>query len=223
MSSSPQNQHKFPRPPSLSLQPNGTAQIDQPSSGTAPKSQKQMTKAERREMQERQRAAKAAKAATTGPQTGGPTAKPPRSAASTSPNLKKSGRGSESPLQTRGSLVAGPSVPSSKNIKESKAAAAAEEAAGRSRGLRIFSHFALQKPVVLVTKGDVHPAIVRLGLMFADFKICGANARCIATLSIFKRVGRPRRQYGVATLIDILGRSYKTTQPHQTTLCQDTS
>jgi translation initiation factor eIF-2B subunit delta len=65
----------------------------------------------------------------------------------------------------------------------------AEEADGRSRGLRIFSHFALQKPVVHVAKGNVHPAIVHLGLMFAEFRICGANARCIATLSVFRRVG----------------------------------
>lgn len=64
----------------------------------------------------------------------------------------------------------------------------AEEADGRSRGLRIFSHFALQKPVVHVAKGNVHPAIVHLGLMFAEFRICGANARCIATLSVFRRV-----------------------------------
>ena len=215
------NQHKHPRPLSLSLQTNGTSQNDHTSSGTAPKSQKQMTKAERREMQERQRAAKAAKAAEAGPQTGGPISKPPRSPASSNP--KKSSKGSESPLQARGSLAAGPSVPSSKSTKELKAAAAAEEAAGRSRGLRIFSHFALQKPAGHVAKGDVHPAIVRLGLMFAEFEICGANARCIATLTIFKRVGRPFGQYSVATLIGILGRSYKTTQLRRITLCQDTS
>jgi translation initiation factor eIF-2B subunit delta len=191
MSSIPQNQHRYPGPPSLSLQSNPTGQNDQSYSGAPPKSQKQMTKAERREIQERQRAAKATKAATTGPQTGGTTTKSPRSAAPTPPNQKKSGRGSESPVQARGFLAAGPSAPSGKSTKESKAAAAAEEAAGRSRGLRIFSHFAFQKPVVHLTKGDVHPAIVRLGLMFAGFKICGANARCIATLSVFKRVGRP--------------------------------
>ncbi|KAH9999370.1 hypothetical protein BJV77DRAFT_939808, partial [Russula vinacea] len=132
------------------------------------KSQKQLTKAERRELQERQRAAKAA-------QTGSSTVKQQRS---------------EGPVQGKSSLSTGPSGPPNKSTKESKptAAAAAEEAAGRSRGLRIFSHFALQKSVGHVAKGDVHPAIVRLGLMFAEFKICGANARSIATLSIFKRV-----------------------------------
>jgi translation initiation factor eIF-2B subunit delta len=158
-------------------------QNDPSPAGVAQKSQKQLTKAERRELQERQRAAKAAQA-------GGSTDKQPRPTAPAS-HPKKSGKGGESAVQGRGSLGAGPSGPPNKSTKESKptaAATAAEEAAGRSRGLRIFSHFALQKSVVHVAKGDVHPAIVRLGLMFAEFKICGANARSIATLSVFKRV-----------------------------------
>ncbi len=142
-----------------------------------------MTKAERRELQERQRAAKAAQA-------GGPTVKQPHPTAPGSSHPKKGGKGSEGPVQGKGPSAAGPSGVPNKSTKESKAAAAAaaEDAAGRSRGLRIFSHFALQKPVGHVPKGDVHPAIVRLGLMFAEFKISGANARSIATLSEFKRV-----------------------------------
>ena len=164
-------------------QTNVTGQNDPPPAGVAQKSQKQLTKAERRELQERQRAAKAA-------QTGGSTDKQPRPTAPASSHPKKSGKGGEAPVQGKGSLATGPSGTPNKSTKESKptAAAAAEEAAGRSRGLRIFSHFALQKSVVHVAKGDVHPAIVRLGLMFAEFKICGANARSIATLSVFKRV-----------------------------------
>jgi translation initiation factor eIF-2B subunit delta len=171
--------HRHTRAPE---QANGTGQNDPPPQGAAQKSQKQMTKAERRELQERQRSAKAAQA-------GGLTAKQPQPTAPASSHHKKGGKGSEGSMQGKGSLAAGPSGPPNKSMKESKAAAAAaEEAAGRSRGLRIFSHFALQKPVVHVAKGDVHPAIVRLGLMFAEFKISGANARSIATLSVFKRV-----------------------------------
>ena len=192
---------KHNRAPSLSLQTHGTAQTDSSSAKPAPKSQKQMTKAERRELQERQRAAKAAaaatKAPTTGTQTGGPAAKQPHQIPSTSSHPKKSSKGGESPVQAKGSLAVGPSGPPHKSTKESKAAA--EDSAGR--GLRIFSHFALQKPVGHVAKGDVHPAIDRLGLMFAEFKICGANARCIATLSIFKRVRFPQWLCGLATLM----------------------
>ena len=194
--------HGHPKAPS---QTNGTGQND---TGTAQKSQKQMTKAERRELQERQRAAKAAQA-------GSPTAKQPHPTAPASSHPKKGGKGIEGSVQGKGSLAAGSSAPHNKSLKESKAAAAAaaDEAAGRSRGLRIFSHFALQKPVGHVAKGDVHPAIVRLGLMFAEFKISGANARSIATLSVFKRVRLLLWAYGIVPLIRTLGRSYKTTQP----------
>ena len=195
MSSNPQTQNKHHKAPSLSLQTNGPGQNDPPA-GAAQKPQKQMTKAERREMQERQRAAKAVKAAATGPQPGGSQAKPTHPTPSASSHPKKTGK--ESPVQTRGSLVAGLSGLPNKSAKESKAAAAAEEAAGRSRGLRIFSHFALQKSAGHAPKGDVHPAIVRLGLMFAEFKICGANARCIATLSVFERVSPSPWLRGIA-------------------------
>jgi len=56
-----------------------------------------------------------------------------------------------------------------------------------SHGLRIFSHFGQPKPVAQV-KGDIHPTIIRLGLLFSEFKVSGANARCIATLTAFKQV-----------------------------------
>ncbi len=177
-----------------------------------------MTKAERRELQERQRAAKAAQA-------GGATAKQPHPTAPASSHPKKGGKGTESPVQGKSSLAVGSSGPPNKSTKESKAAAAAaaEEAAGRSRGLRIFSHFALQKPVGYVAKGDVHPAIVRLGLMFAEFKISGANARSIATLSVFKQVRLLPWTYGIVPLIGISGRSYKTTQRPRITRFRGTS
>ncbi|CAG8591843.1 1678_t:CDS:2 [Ambispora gerdemannii] len=35
---------------------------------------------------------------------------------------------------------------------------------------------------------EIHPAVLVLGLQFAEYKICGANARCIATLTAFKKV-----------------------------------
>ena len=181
--------------------------------------QKQTTKAERRELQEKQRAAKVAKAAA-GSQPGGPAAKPPHSVAAVSQNTRKSSKGLETPSQGRGPLAAGPSGSSTKTTKDSRVATT-EEAGGRSRGLRIFSHFALQKPASHVAKGNVHPAIVHLGLMFADFRICGANARCIATLSVFRRVGSLCRLNRTIGLI-IRRRSYKTTQHPRTTRSRGT-
>lgn len=162
----------------------------------ANKSQKQMTKAERREMQEAQRAAKAAKtAAGGGSQQGGggkttgvKQAQQQLSNSSTA-QQKKGGRG-EGVGSTKGGVVVTAATTGKIGKGESSKAAAAgsEIAIGRSRGLRIFSHFALQKTQSHVPKGDIHPAIARLGLKFAEFKICGANARCIATLSAFKEV-----------------------------------
>ncbi|ETW84272.1 hypothetical protein HETIRDRAFT_62989 [Heterobasidion irregulare TC 32-1] len=156
-----------------------------------------MTKAERRELQEQQRAAKAAAKASGVPQasqgasasakgTGNKQAQP---STPTSSGQKKGARG-EAPapslVQARGGALV---VAAAKGTKDAKAGVnAAEGAVGRSRGLRIFSHFALQKTASHVIKGDIHPAIVRLGLKFSEFKICGANARCIATLSAFKQV-----------------------------------
>ncbi|TFY77630.1 hypothetical protein EWM64_g6383 [Hericium alpestre] len=180
---------------------NGTGEPSS-SSGAAPqqKSQKQMTKAERRALQEQQRAAKAAKAAADGAPNAGGGGKAGNAnvkgaagkqalgqpAANAAPAPRKASRALEGQTQpgkgsTAVSAVAG-------KAKEVKVVAGAEDVSGRSRGLRIFSHFALQKTSSHVVKGDVHPAVVRLGLLFSEFKICGANARCIATLTAFKQV-----------------------------------
>lgn len=41
-----------------------------------------------------------------------------------------------------------------------------------------------------IHKEQIHPSILRLALQYADFRIVGANARCIAMLEAFKDVGR---------------------------------
>lgn len=127
--------------------------------------QKSMTKAERRELQEKQRAAKAA--------------------------LKAQGGAGQSKAAATPQKKAQPGETSKHGALTGKdTATVMDNAAGGqsvSRSLRIFKHFGLPKPVSQV-KGDIHPAIVRLGLLFSEFKICGANARCIATLSAFKTV-----------------------------------
>ncbi|KAF8897242.1 hypothetical protein BD779DRAFT_1489797 [Infundibulicybe gibba] len=143
----------------------GATQI--PSTSGGQPSQKSMTKAERRELQEKQRAAKAL--------------------------LKQ-----QQPQQVQPSPKKAPAAQESHAKQPAKQQQATSQAAGsisnmqdetnlRIRGLRIFSHFGLPKMVGQV-KGDIHPAIVRLGLLFAEFRICGANARCIATLTAFKTV-----------------------------------
>ncbi|KAG6868465.1 hypothetical protein C0993_002440 [Termitomyces sp. T159_Od127] len=145
---------------------------------TSQPSQKSMTKAERRELQERQRAAKLAqKTAQGGPSAGKESnqSKPPRTP---STSQKKSGD------TNTNSAAKLPQVKETTNYP----AAAADDNTAVSRGLQIFSHFGLPKPIGHAIKGDIHPAIIRLGLLFSEFRICGSNARCIATLTAFKSV-----------------------------------
>lgn len=139
------------------------------------KSQKQMTKAERRELQERQRAAKAEKTVGNNAQKS-----TPRPAGQKPPALDKT-----TIQKSRRLSVAVPPTPGKGKDKD-PLAAQADDLAGRARGLRIFSHFDHTKPSS--SKGDIHPAIARLALQFSEFKISGANARCIATLTAFKTV-----------------------------------
>ncbi|KAJ7688446.1 hypothetical protein B0H17DRAFT_1068765 [Mycena rosella] len=139
-----------------------------PSTSSSQPSQKSMSKAERRELQEKQRAAKIAQKQ-----------QPPGDA----PNKPKSKPKPVAPQN--------PTQPSGADASRSKDATSAPtmDAAemSKSRNLRIFSHFGLPKHGPGL-KGDIHPCIVRLALQFSEFKICGANARCIATLTAFKTV-----------------------------------
>ncbi|KAI0772629.1 hypothetical protein BC629DRAFT_1529085 [Irpex lacteus] len=143
-----------------------------------------MSKAERRELQEKQRAAKAAaKAAGTSQPSQKPAAKQPPISGSSNATPKKGGKPVDpAPPRT-------PATPSGRQPRDAKMATTTLTETGpiNARGLRIFSHFGLPKPVSLA-KGDIHPVILRLALQFSDFKITGANARCIATLTAFKTV-----------------------------------
>ena len=145
-------------------------------------SQKSMTKAERRELQEKQRTAKAALKQHP-PQT-------PQATKKETPQSKQQPGGG--PVKTKP-----PATPHRKSFlsespwkglsKDANLLAGEDPASVHSHGLRIFSHFGQPKSVALV-KGDIHPSIIRLGLLFSEFKIAGANARCIATLIAFKQV-----------------------------------
>ncbi|KAF8974659.1 translation initiation factor eIF2B delta subunit [Flammula alnicola] len=160
-----------------------------PSAGGKPQgqpAQKTMTKAERRELQEKQRAAKAAlkqqPSQNPGKQQqkgGGGTMAQPKTKPPPTPQKKTFGADVNVAKQYASTLKDGGAT-----------AATAEDLSAKqvSHGLRIFSHFGQPKPVGHTVKGDIHPAIIRLGLLFSEFKICGANARCIAMLTAFKQV-----------------------------------
>lgn len=144
--------------------------------------QKTMTKAERRELQEKQRAAKAVlKQQPPGKQTqqGG---NPPSTSGGQKPKVPATPQ-----KKTFIAEATGGRLPS-KDTGASGAPAEDMPAKQVSHGLRIFSHFGQPKPIGHTVKGDIHPAIIRLGLLFSEFKICGSNARCIAMLTAFKQV-----------------------------------
>lgn len=137
-----------------------------------------MTKAERREMQEKQRAAKKEKEA----------------AGETTP---AKGKGkvahASAPMNSPvpGSPVAARGAPSSSQLNTGRAVqVTGQQGLDGPRGSRIFSHFGLPKAPASSTRAQhpIHPAIIRLGLQFSQFKIVGANARCIATLIALRTV-----------------------------------
>ncbi len=156
--------------------PSGSKHSPQPSQP----SQKSMSKAERRELQERQRAAKLVQKQ----QIGGPSA--PSSAKSKAPSAPQRKQQAADAAKSKDSSAA-------KDLATTSAAMDDVSSGLKSRGLRIFSHFGVPKQLGSGVKGvtDIHPAIIRIGLLFSEFKICGANARCIATLSAFKTVCTP--------------------------------
>lgn len=153
---------------------------EQSSDRRSPKSKS--TKAERRALQEKQRAEKAALTAPKGGEKG-------------STKNKESSRTGISQISGSSSTARRPTVSGSdaqRPVFSSKTvgrdtSTLGDEVGNHTRGLRIFSHFGQPKAPSNV-KGDIHPAIVRLGLQFSAFKITGANARCIATLIAFKTV-----------------------------------
>lgn len=160
------------------------------------RSNKSMTKAERRELQERQRAAKAAaKASGSTSQTNKPVSKQADGGGERS-SAKQSGKQGSGPStqpqtqhQRRGSRISGigGEIPRPGGGPGGNIASDLASRRINPRGVRIFSHFGLQQKYG-TGKGLIHPAIVRLGLLFSDFQITGANARCLATLIAFKHV-----------------------------------
>ncbi|KAF9915610.1 hypothetical protein FBU30_001862 [Linnemannia zychae] len=140
-------------------------------------SQKSMTKAERRELQERQKAEKAARVSAGLPASGKKAAQVlNQSNSGFSPNPSKS-------LAT--------SFPGA----EAEKAIAAAESTGQTRRrekltkeIGLFAHLDPPKfaNTALAPK-DLHPAVIHAGLQMAQFKICGANARCVATLNAFRK------------------------------------
>ncbi|KAI9233080.1 MAG: hypothetical protein BYD32DRAFT_426795 [Podila humilis] len=148
-----------------------------PQKPSAP-SQKSMSKAERRELQEKQKAEKAARL-----QAGLPASGKKAAQVLAQPNSGFS----PNPSKSLASSFPG--------VEAEKAIAAAAESTSQTKKrekltkeIGLFAH--LDPPKFANTASahkDLHPAVVNVGLQMAQFKICGANARCVATMSAFRK------------------------------------
>ena len=79
--------------------------------------------------------------------------------------------------------------PSDSKHKGNKEKQQKESKEDSSKQVALFSHLEIAKGAnTSLAPKDIHPAVMVIGLQFAEFKICGANARCIATLTAFKKV-----------------------------------
>ncbi|KAG8980252.1 hypothetical protein FRB94_010226 [Tulasnella sp. JGI-2019a] len=179
-------------------EPNGAtapvAASKPPQRGPPPGEKKVLTKAERREIQERQRAEKEALKSQGGSKGGGggaSAAPKPKSQPKQQQQQPPASGTPSTPARQRGAPRSGggdtPAVP--RMARRGSIVAPSDLAPIET--LRIFSHFGLPKPLSSLgegIRGEIHPVIRKLGLQFADFRIVGANARCIATLTAFKTV-----------------------------------
>jgi translation initiation factor eIF-2B subunit delta len=89
---------------------------------------------------------------------------------------KRTGSSSGKALPLRGTAAVVPPEPD-KKLKDEKRVA-------------FFSHlYPKEKRTNIAGAGkEIHPAVLALGLQLRDHIICGGNARCVATLLVFKKV-----------------------------------
>jgi translation initiation factor eIF-2B subunit delta len=143
------------------------------------KTAKEMTKAERREVQERQRAAKA--------QTSGKAA-PPKGGNAVTKASKETPAGPSSAPRPPKPVAKPREQVAAKIVQDAVSEGSIRSTRRRTPKSQIFSHFGAPKHTPAAIKGNIHPAIISLGLKFGSFKITGANARCIATMTAFQKV-----------------------------------
>ncbi|KAJ3105208.1 Eukaryotic translation initiation factor 2B, subunit 4 delta, 67kDa [Phlyctochytrium planicorne] len=167
------------------------------------KSQKEMTKAERRELQERQKAEKKARMAGGA----GAAASPVPSNIPTAPSTPQPTPTQDAPSRPTSAGGASTANASAKPNEKQRGSTAASSQ-GSSGGLyaqKTPATTTTHKPVPLLShlpqyerenttlaelrsQNQIHPAIINLGLQFSDHIICGGSARCLAMLLAFKKI-----------------------------------
>ncbi|BDA49360.1 Translation initiation factor eIF-2B subunit delta at C-terminar half [Coccomyxa sp. Obi] len=162
-----------------------------PQQQPAPKPDKPTTRAERRAVQEAQKAAKAAaKEADAGKKGGGDGGKGAKPAAA-----KAAGGKAPAAPDTPKTAAAAKQKPSAAATSSSSKGKAKDQQALSSKSIALFAHLPQYKAVTVegvLTESEfaakVHPAVLRLGLAYADGSITGGNARCVALLAALRTV-----------------------------------
>ncbi|KAK9898355.1 nagb/rpia/CoA transferase-like protein [Cystobasidium minutum MCA 4210] len=158
------------------------------------KAMKEMTKAERRAIQEAQRAAKAKEReekqpAKKGGQEG---AKKKDAPAAGSSRNAEGGSGSRKQQTGQNSQQTAQTTSTNDSTLPGHHYAQTSAAGATASPLSMFLHLDPPKSAkslnAKIHKEQIHPSILRLALQYADFRIVGANARCIAMLEAFKEV-----------------------------------
>lgn len=139
-----------------------------PHNGEAPKkAQKDMTKAERRAIQEKQRLEKQNRVAA---------------------GLPKSAKQAAELESKKGPAAGASGAPQGGDVDANKQNKKKALSKNQQNQVPWLLHLDAPKTSDALTK-DLHPAVLQLGLYFSNHKIVGSNARCVAMLEIFSKVG----------------------------------
>lgn len=73
---------------------------------------------------------------------------------------------------------------------ETLATTAPSEPKKENKKVALFGHLYgnPRRTTIAGASKDVHPSVLALGLQMSNYVICGSNARCVATMLVFKRV-----------------------------------
>ncbi|KAI8341891.1 hypothetical protein BC941DRAFT_414760 [Chlamydoabsidia padenii] len=159
-----------------------------PSGAPIRKSQKNMTKAERRALQEQQRLEKERRVAAGLPKNAKKAAELLEKQPSSKPSTPKM------PPSTPTTAAGDDNSNSSTNKK-----AALQKAAQRNQVPWLLHLDAPKRPDTAGSYKDLHPAVKTLALYFSEYKIVGSNARCVAMLETFSKVIEEHRPPSDAT------------------------
>lgn len=102
----------------------------------------------------------------------------------------KEGHAPKQQHKKTGSISANPPNLLALRQVESKATAVPLPTSKENKHVALFGHLygIPRRTTIAGASKDVQPAVLALGLQMSNYVICGSNARCVATLLVFKRV-----------------------------------